>query len=199
MNAFRCLPLSLLAFGALLVGCAEGPVKQDPEVVAALRERFVLEVEPADALTALDWRDQQVEDAAVVPAVSEPSEDGRITLVGQIGGMPNPFADGMEQDFPWKAGVASFFLVDPATAAGFEEHASEAGDDHAADCPFCAREAATKLPALAAVTFSEDGKHVRIDARELFGLEAGDLVVVRGMPSQVGDLLTIEADGLFVR
>lgn len=190
MNLSRLGLLSLLALAAGLAGCAKGPAKPDPEALAQLREELVFEVEPADAVTALDWRGSQAE---------EESTDGKITLVGQIGGMPNPFGEGLEQEFPWKAGQASFFLVDPATAAEFADHAGEAGDDHAADCPFCAREAATKVPALAMVSFKKDGKPINVGAQELFELKAGDLLVVRGVASEVGELLMIEADGLFVR
>lgn len=192
MNVPSLRLLSLLALAAGLAGCAKGPVKPDPEAVAELREELVFEVEPADAVTALDWRDSQAE-------AEEASTSGKITLVGQIGGMPNPFGEGLEQEFPWKAGQASFFLVDPATVAEFVDHAGEAGEDHAADCPFCAREAATKLPALAMVSFKKDGKPIKVGAQELFGLKAGDLLVVRGVASEVGELLMIDADGLFVR
>lgn len=196
MNATRCLPLSLLAIAlGSIGGCAEGPVKSDPAELAELRESLVFEVEPADAMTTLDWRDSQAENNAV----EDNAADGKITLVGQIGGMPNPFGAELEQDFPWKGGQAAFFLVDPATVAEFADHAGEAGDDHAADCPFCAREAGNKVPSLALITFQRDGKPIDVDARELFGLEAGDLLVVRGVPAEVGELLTVEADGLFIR
>lgn len=212
MSVARCWMPSLLSL-ALLVGCAEGPVKPDPAVIEATRARFVLEVEPGDRqLTPLDWRDEQagegpvevlttVEDGQGDNAESaEPSN--RVVLVGRVGGMPSPFVADTEPDFPWKKGQATFFLVDPATADEFSSHSAEEGDDHAADCPFCAREAASQSNAVAVVSFpSEDdpSKPVAIDARDLFGIKQGDVVVVRGKAELVGDVLVVTADGLFRR
>lgn len=196
----RSFKLSLLSFPAvLLVGCAEGPVKADPAVVAALKERYVLTAEPADALTPLDWRDAQ---SAEGTAEQAPATTGRAVLVGQVGGMPNPWGEGTEPDFPWRAGQATFFLVDPSTAAEFADHADEAGEAHAADCPFCSREAASKASSIAVVTFAGDddlSRPAAVDARELFGLKEGDLVVVRGVAALKGDVLMVEAEGLYRR
>lgn len=212
MPAARCWMPSLLSL-AVLAGCAKGPVKPDPAVVEAARARFVLEVEPGDRqLTPLDWRDEQAGDGPVdvlttVDDAEETSEapaerSNRVVLVGQIGGMPNPFGTDSEPDFPWKAGEATFFLVDPATADEFADHSAEEGDDHAADCPFCAREAASKANAIAVVSFPREddpGKSLAIDARDLFGIKKGDVVVVRGEAELVGDVLVVTADGLFRR
>lgn len=217
--------LLALALGAvaLTLGCADGTVKPDPERLAALRSEYVLEVEPADAMTPLDWRDTQEEEPGVVEgvvnlldtvevavetsadgstevdvAVDPPAEPNRIVLKGLVGGMPNPWGADVEPDFPWKKGQATFFLVDPPTADEFSSHAEEQGDDHAADCPFCAREAANKANAVAAVTFRDAaGEPLPIDARDLFGVAQGDLVVVRGVWSLAGDLLMVDADGLY--
>ena len=188
------LTFSLLAVFAILttsfVGCAKGPVKADPKVVAELRAKLLLAEEPAEAQTLLDWRDSHQEE----------SRSETITLVGKIGGMPNPWGD-TAPDFPWRTGEATFFVVDPATAAEFADHVGEDADAHAADCPFCARKAATKTSSIAAVSFlAEDGKAFPIDARELLGVKSGDVVIVTGTPQPIGDdLLVIEADGLFIR
>ncbi|WP_146573536.1 hypothetical protein [Botrimarina hoheduenensis] len=192
----------LFGLGVLLVigmaggmaGCAEGPVKADPAVAEQLRALLQLSEEPVGAQTPLDWRESLGE---LDPAVEK---DAPILLMGRVGGMPNPWPE-TETDFPWRRGTATFFLVDPATADEFAEHAGEDGAAHAADCPFCAREAASKANAVAAVTFlGTDGKAAGIDARELFGLSEGDTVVVRGKAKLLGDeLLVVEADGLFRR
>lgn len=194
----RLLPLALLAFCAL-VGCAEGPVKPDPALVAELRDRYLLEAEPAGALTPLDWREAKTGDAAEPESTS--AEPGGVVLVGQVGGMPSPWGDGAEPHFPWREGEATFFLVDPTTAAEFSDHADEAGEAHAADCAFCANKAADKSSSVAVVTFSggEGQPAAPIDSRDLFGLKVGDLVVVRGVASLKGGVLLVAADGLHRR
>ncbi len=130
----------------------------------------------------------------------EPTEDGRVVFIGRVGGMPDPFEKGLEPAFPWRDGKAVFFLVDAATADGFADHLAEQDDDHAANCPFCAAHAASQLSAVATVFFSDTTDEAApIDARDLFGLKEGDLVVVRGEPTVLGDLLVVKADGLYRR
>ncbi len=180
--------LAVFAISATsLTGCAKGPVKADPAVVAKLRSQLLLAEEPAGAVTLLEWREAE-------------QETDMITLVGQIGGMPNPWGDSAP-DFPWRAGEATFFVVDPATVAEFTGHTEEEADAHAADCSFCARKASTKTGSITAVSFlSGDGKAIPIDARELLGVKVGDTVIVRGKPKPLGDdLLILEAEGLFIR
>lgn len=197
-NAARCtLAAPLLA--VLAVGCAEGPVKTDPAMLASLRESLVLASEPDGAVTPLEWREER--EAAESDDSAQPvAEDRSVVLVGRVGGMPSPWGADTEPDFPFRTGEATFFLVDPATAAEFDSRAAEeGGDDHAADCPFCAREAANQASAVATVTVSQHSAPMAIDARELFELKGGDLVVVRGAWSLAGDALVVEADGVYRR
>lgn len=194
-------PAALFGLIGLLVlpaGCAEGPVKADPAIAEHLRVSFQLAEEPDGAQTPLDWR--EAAEGAEQGDAAAAAEPTGVVLMGRVGGMPNPWPES-EANFPWREGEATFFLVDPATADDFAEHAGEAGDDHAADCPFCAREAAAKSNAVAAVTFAgEDGKPAKVDARELFGLKPGDTVVVSGAAKLLGgELLVVEADGLYRR
>lgn len=203
IHLIACIGCALAAL--LTQGCAEGPVKADPAVVSELRSRYVLRSEPEGAVTSVDWRESQQEEQEEVAEQAEPegqaTSDSEVTLVGRIGGMPNPWPDN-EAAYPWRVNEATFFLVDPATAAEFAEHAEESGDDHAADCPFCAREAAQKTDSIVAVTFSnESGEPIRIDARELLGVAEGDTVVVRGRLTTLlgGDLLVLKATGLYAR
>ena len=189
------VPVALFALVsgiALVTGCAEGPVKVDPEKLAELRGKYVLGEEPEGAQTPVGWREDQPED-------TQPNET-QVVLVGQIGGMPNPYPD-TEKAYPWRENEATFFLVDPATAAEFADHLEDKGEDHAADCPFCAREAANQVTSIVAVTFvDESGNTTPIDARELLSVAAGDTVVVRGKLSlRAGDLLVMKADGLYRR
>ncbi|TWT99879.1 hypothetical protein Pla108_08220 [Botrimarina colliarenosi] len=190
------LLLSLLLFAPLgLAGCADGPVKPDPAAVKTLRETFVLSDEPAAAVTPLAWREAQEADQE-----AEESPSDRVVLTGMVGGMPNPWGAENELEFPWKAGEATFFLVDPATAEEFSSHATEEGIEHAEDCPFCSREAATKTTSIAVVTFpstDDPSKPAAVDARDLFGLKEGDTVVVQGIASVKGGVLMVAADGLY--
>ncbi|QDV76289.1 hypothetical protein [Botrimarina mediterranea] len=200
MNRITLLPLLALPL-LLLPGCADGPVKPDPEVVKSLRERYALETEPADAVTPLDWREQR--EAVDSEEEDEAAEEATpITLVGTVGGMPNPWGADNEPDFPWKKGQATFFLVDPSTVEEFASHAAAEGVEHAEDCPFCSREARNKTSSVAVVTFpsTEDPEQpAAVDARDLFKLEKGDLVVVHGQWTLKGDVLMVSADGLYKR
>ena len=204
MTRFTLLPLLALPLLAL-GGCADGPVKPDPAVVKTLREQYVRTSEPADAVTPLDWREareaaEPADDAAADKPVAEESK--QITLVGTVGGMPNPWGADNEPDFPWKKGQATFFLVDPSTVEEFASHAAAEGVEHAEDCPFCSREARNKTSSVAVVTFAspdDPQKPAAVDTRDLFGLEKGDLVVVHGEWSLKGDVLMVSADGLYKR
>jgi hypothetical protein len=200
------LLLPLLAFPLLLLpGCADGPVKPDPAVMKSLREQYLLENEPADAVTPLDWREAREEPAAEdgAPEEKPPAEESKqVTLVGTVGGMPNPWGAENEPDFPWRKGQATFFLVDPSTVQEFASHAEAEGLEHAEDCPFCSREARNKTSSVAVVTFAstDDPKQpAAVDARDLFKLETGDLVVVHGEWLLKGDVLMVSADGLYKR
>ena len=189
------------AVACFAIGCAQGPVKPDPDVAEERRAVLLLTEEPDGAQTPLDYREALAPEPDAAPTeTGAEAEPTPVVLMGRVGGMPSPWADS-EPDFPWRAGEATFFLVDPATADEFAEHAGDEGDDHAADCPFCARAAASKSKAVAAVSFlDENGKPEKIDAREQFGLEKGDTVVVRGIPKLLGgELLVVEADGLYRR
>lgn len=198
-------PLPLLALSLLLLsGCADGPVKADPAVVKALREQYVLASEPADAVTPLDWREEhEAAKADEANPEDKPAEEAKqVTLVGTVGGMPNPWGADNEPDFPWKKGQATFFLVDPSTVEEFATHAAEEGVEHAEDCPFCSREARNKTSSVAVVTFPspEDSKvPAAVDSRDLFGLERGDLVVVHGEWMLKSGVLMVSADGLYKR
>ncbi|MEM6655409.1 MAG: hypothetical protein AAF596_06370 [Planctomycetota bacterium] len=192
MHVFDLTPaVRISTLAALLVasvGCQQSGKPDNSAAIAEHRERLLLTAEPADAQTPLDLRE-----------AAEGFEAGPVVLVGQIGGMPNPWA-GVEKNFPWVNGEATFFLVDPATAAEFADHAPE-DPDHAANCPFCARAAQQSVDAMATVTFLDaTGEPIAITASELFDVDAEDVVVIQGNARLLAEKqLFVEAEGIYIR
>jgi hypothetical protein len=129
------------------------------------------------------------------PAAVLPSQE--VVVTGQIGGMPNVWPE-THPDFPWYKGQASFFLVDAKVAAQFATHAKKHGGNHS--CSFCQSLARKNASAIAVVNLTdEQGKTLRIDARELLELKENSTVVVRGKAKLLGGrLLVIDADGIHV-
>lgn len=180
--------LAVLACSAPFVGCGD-PNGVAPQIdIDAARQRLVLHEEPDGAMTVLGLRDQE-------GGFSE----GKVVLVGQIGGMPNPFPE-TDAAFPWREGEASFFLVDPSTVAEFAGHEHADGEDHA-DCAFCKHRAESSAGSVAAVSFNgQNGKPLPVGAQELFDIKAKDIVVVTGTAKRIGGgLLVVDAEGLYVR
>lgn len=166
---------------AALRAAAEGkPAAAAPGAgidVAAVRGKLVLAEEPAGALSL---------SAAKAQLSKEPQP---VVVVGRIG------AKGID---PFLADKASFSLLEIPPA---DAHAAQPG--HKPDeCPFCKKRAANAP--IAAVRFlGPDGREIPIDARKLFGIAAGQDVVIRGsaiydaaLPVQI---LQITADGIHVR
>lgn len=145
--------------------------------VAALRGALVLAEEPAGAVSLTAAKDQLS------------TEPARVTVVGRIG------AKGID---PFLADKASFSLLEIPVA---DAHAAQAGHKPE-ECPFCKKRAANAP--IAAIRFlGPDGREIPVDARKLFGVEAGQDVVIRGtgifdasLPVQI---LQITADGIHVR
>ncbi len=143
---------------------------------AAVKKDLVLTEEPAAAVPLAQARGK---------LGLEPKP---IVVVGRIGGKGSePFLDGK----------ASFSLLEiPA-----DDHASKPGHD-ADSCPFCKKRQANMT--MAAVQFlGADGKPIPVDARQLFGVEKGQDVVIRGKgvfdPKLGVPIIQLNADGIFVR
>jgi len=159
--------------GWLLLSGASFAIGLDPAVV---RQRLVMPAEPADALTPTAAKQK-------LGPTPQP-----VVIAGRIG------ARGME---PFLDGKASFVLVEiPA-----DDHARKPGHD-SDNCPFCKKKNAN-APMVAVQFLGEDGKPIPLDARNLFGLDKGADVVVRG--TGVFDaklaipIIQLTADGLHVR
>ncbi len=145
---------------------------------ASQRAKYLLPSEPADALGVLDLEESSL-------------SDHEITLVGTVGGVPNP----------WAEGQAAFVVTDPSLAAeeSEDEHHHACGDN----CPYCAKKKAAVAPTTGMALIQvvdEQGQVVPIDARQLFNLAPSQTVVVRGRAErdQQGHLV-ISARGLYIR
>ena len=161
---------------AIAISGGAGTVVRADADVAAIRGRLVLAEEPAGAVSLA---------AAKGTLTTEPRP---VVIVGRIG------AKGID---PFLADKASFSLLEiPA-----DDHAAQPGHKPD-DCPFCKKRAANSP--IAAVRFlGPDGKEIPVDARKLFGVQAGQDVVIRGTgvydPKLPVQILQITADGIHVR
>lgn len=181
--------LPLLAAGmvcALLsMGCSRAP-SASPEEITRLRDQYLLQEEPPGVVTVLDVRD------SLADGFSE------VAIVGRIGG----------REVPWDVGRAAFMITDPSVedpVAGdpASPHSSGHGPEghDPKNCPFCRKNEKADSQGLAIVQFHDDqGMILPVDARDLFGVEPHQTVVVNGQASvdAIGNLV-IAARGLYVR
>jgi hypothetical protein len=127
-----------------------------------------------------------------------PTEAKEVAMVGQVGGLTNPWEE-TQPEFPFATHFAVFFLADPQAIA---EHAEE-GHVHAPgeECAFCAAHAEENSDQFAMVRLVDDnGKVLPLDVREFFDVKSGDTVVVKGTAQIVeGGMLVVKASGLYVR
>ena len=141
---------------------------------ATAAAKFLLYEEPANACCIADVRQ----------SIADQQEIQEIVVFGRIGGVPDP----------WTPGRAAFVIADPALQ--LEAHDHQCSDA----CAFCK---AKQDPAatVALVQFLDhNGNVLSTDARKLFNLTAGQMVVVRGdAGTDAAGHLVISATGLYVR
>lgn len=124
-------------------------------------------------------------------------EEMDVVLVGSVGGVPNP-SEQSSPEFPFAKGQAIFFLVDPEVAAEAEAHAHTHAPGE--ECAFCAAHAGDAAHAIAVVQFSDKGKALPVDTRDLFELKEKETVVVKGKAKATSNgMITVDADGLYIR
>ena len=144
--------------------------------VREVRENLLLEKEPAGAITPT---------AAKTAVAKGPKQ---IVIAGRIAG-----SKGMD---PFVKGKASFAMLQLP-----DDHASQPGHN-ADDCPFCKKRLA-KAPMVAVRFVGADNKELPIDARDLFGVKDGEVVVIRGVASFNAKLalpiIQLQADGIYIR
>lgn len=167
----RCV--SLLALLALVAGIA-GCGSREDAALKAQREKFSRADEPTGAVSFADAR----------KGLAEKSE---VVLVGRIAAS--------DQE-PFVNGQAAFFVTDAFADAA---HGNESGHDPA-NCPFCKRRAEQPESQAIVQFLDEQGQVVPIDARQLFGLEPNQVVVVEGAATVDGlNVMFVSAKGIHVR
>ena len=185
-------PIAIAAVFASLAAWTTLAAATSPEIDAH-RSRLELAQQPKQAISVVPLLKQ----LKALPAIDGRRELQDVTLVGQIGGMPNPWKE-THPSFPWFKGQASFFLLDTKLAGQFAHHAAHHGGSH--DCAFCQNLAAKNAHAVAVVNLvDENGKTLKIDSRDLLGLEEQQTVTVHGRAELLGgQMLVIYADGIHV-
>lgn len=217
----RLAIITLLGGMATGLGCQEPTA--DPAVIAKLRKTLLLQEEPNDAQAVVEVREallgtpvdegdahEHAEHAHDEHAHDDPAHDEHahgapvtsdrelnVTMVGSVGGLPNP-AQQSYPDFPFDKRKAIVFLADPAVVA----HLADEGHQHAPgeECAFCAAHAEDSSAMLAVVRFhDEKGRVAGVDVRDLFDLKGMETVVVQGKAKIEAGMLVVDAKGLYVR
>ncbi len=195
--------MGLLLGLAMVAGCQRA---EDP-ALAEQRQKYLLGEEPAGALGVIEVRallanptDDARQDASADhnPADANPTDanppdhnpaDQDFVVVGRVGAGPNQ---------TWDPGQAAFVMMDVAAEIPNHDHGSGHEQDN---CPFCQAEKKKAADMTAVVrVVAEDGTVVPLDARQLFQIEEGQLVVVRGVASidALGNLV-VSAKGVYPR
>ena len=171
----RCVGLWLLVACVSLSGCQRA---EDPAVLQQ-RRKYLLTEEPKGAVGVIEAHAKVAEQASGGQA---------LILVGRVGA-------GMHET--WDPGKAAFVVSDPSVEIAGHDH----GPEHDDNCPFCQAEKKSALASTALVKVTDDaGQVLSVDARQLFRLVEGQVVVVRGTASidTLGNLV-IAADGIYPR
>ena len=121
-----------------------------------------------------------------------------VVLIGQVGGLANPWKE-TQPEFPFVKNEAKLFLADPGDVSEVEAsgHAHAPGEE----CAFCEAHAADSSASLAVVQFNdEQGQVLPVDVRQLFDLKGKETVVICGTARiEEGGLLVVDATGLYIR
>lgn len=200
----RLLLVAWLGVALAVVGCQRAD--QESAEISQWRSRLLVASEPADAVTLSQLAVQlgmevagdsggsggdgdsppanaQTADPQAVDPQAAQSAGSEIVVIGRV------YSGDLD---PFETGRASFLL----TELPEQGH----GDDHDPDnCPFCKRRAA-RLPSAIVQILDESGQPLAIDARQLLGLKAKDVIVVRGTatPAEMNTIMIV-AEQLSIR
>ncbi|MDA7978532.1 MAG: hypothetical protein MPJ50_07155 [Pirellulales bacterium] len=164
----RTFLIACLMSAMFAAGCGDDP--QETTIASNVDvSQYFLAAEPENPINIHD-------------AFKADNDGEEITLVGRIGGSPDP----------WVEGRASFTLTDMSKLP--------CADDH--NCPtpwdYCCSGDLSEF--MASVKISDEGKTVNADARTAFGLKELETVVVEGtVQRDEGGNLRVLANGIYVR
>jgi len=162
---------------AAVIGCGVGSSVEIPpraETASTMEcSKYTLSKEPDGAI-------------GVIAAREAANHGEPIVVVGRIGGVANP----------WIEGRAAFTLLDASVDVVPEGTEGKPGAICTGDCCACERAASMTLVKLV----DENGQLIAVDARQLLGVAANDVVVIHGKANkdQRGNLVVL-ADGVFIR
>ena len=161
-----------LVWGLALLLVVIGCAGEDPQL-ATLREQLLLQSEPTGVTT-------------IAEAMAQLGENPSVLVAGQIQ---------QDENEAFLPGQAAFVIREI-----LPDETGHAGKQHADNCPFCKRK--LKNAPLAVVrVLGDDGEVVQVDARQLLGVDKGDVVIVRGLATYLEPVNTvqIDAEGVFIR
>jgi hypothetical protein len=137
------------------------------------KSRYILSEEPDGAV-------------GVMIAREDAKDQDEIVLVGRIGGRKNP----------WIEGRSAFMVIDAAMTVVADREESGEGQVCMDDCCAALRTESTTLVKIV----DEQGKPLKIDARELLDAKVNDMIVVKGKVQRDEEgSFSVAADGVYVR
>lgn len=177
MKFVSSIALSAILITAL-IGCGSSSSSSDMDSLAVTPisidgSKFILAEEPDGAIGVIEARKTAANGDSVI-------------VVGRIGGASNP----------WIEGRAAFMLLDASMVVVADGTESTDGEICMDEC--CATERAGSTTLVKVV--DDGGKVLAVDARQLLGVHADDMVVVSGKASKddAGNFVVL-ANGVHVR
>lgn len=169
--------ISPLLLVAVVSGCGQQAVQATANNVGTIeidKSKYILSEEPEGAV-------------GVMIAREDAKDQDDIVLVGRIGGRKNP----------WIEGRSAFMVIDAAMSIVADGEDSGEGQVCMDDCCASLRAECTTLVKIV----DQQGKPLAIDARELLGAKANDMVVVQGkvQRDEKEGTFTIAASRVYVR
>lgn len=168
---------SCVLLASALMGCGSASDStMEPTTITPISvdgSKYVLAEEPDGAMGVIETRKTAANGDPVI-------------VVGRIGGAKDP----------WIEGRAAFMLLDASMVVVAEGTESNEGEICMDECCAIERAGSTTLVKI----IDDDGKILGVDARQLLGVQADDMVVVSGKASKddMGNFVVL-ASGVHIR